>query len=496
MSLSTAEIRAVVQDIKRRLEGGTVERIDQPEKFKLIFRIRSGPAIYWLQFCAHPRYSRVHLLTSRPDETSPATGFCNVVRQHLTSAPVQALRQVDNDRVVVLDSIERDALKRSHEVRLIAELIDVGSNLILVDEDDKVLGGLFTEDSDRRSLYPGARYEPLPPPPAQPEKASRNRFEGIQSSDEEPLALSRAIQRTYREMEAEESVEQLRARTRAALDDHLGYLRDRLESVQESLEEARNADELRKKGELLKIALPRMKKAGRSVTVQDFFREGQPEIEIELDPTLSPEENIQAYFKRYKKLKRAGEKLQRRLQNTKRLITRFKDLHERLRETSTTEQIDELKDEARELGLTFPEDRPEPTKKRERSGGPRKFISRDGFEILVARNSRQNDELTFTIANGRDTWLHVLGHPGPHVIIRRPNEEQVPRGTLLDAAHLAIHYSGLRGTNFAEVACTQRKYVQKLAGAPNGRVSYSSARTLQVRLKNATIKRLLDSRSD
>ena len=496
MSLSTAEIQAIVQDLKPRLEGGKIERIDQPDKFKLIFRVRNGPAIYWLQFCAHPRYSRLHLLTSRPDETPPATGFCNVVRQHLTGAPVQGLRQVENDRIVVMDSMERDALKRSHKVRLIAELIDVGSNLILVDEEDKVLGCLFTENSDRRKLYPGTKYEPLPPPPDQPEKASTNRFAGTQSTDEDPLALSRSIQRSYAELEAEESVEQLRTRTQEAIEAHLNYLEDRVSSVRESLDEARNADELRKKGELLKIALPQMKKAGESVTVRDFFQDSQPEIEIELDPTLTPEENIQAYFKRYKKLKRAGEKLERRLENTKKLIARFQNLRDRLDEASTTEQIEKLKDRARVAGLTFPEDRPEPTKRKERPGGPRRFISRDGFEILVARNSSQNDELTFTIANGRDMWLHVRGHPGPHVIIRRPNEEQVPRGTLIDAAHLAIHYSKLRGTNFAEVACTQRKYVRKLAGAPDGRVSYSDARSLQVRLKNATIKRLLDSRAE
>lgn len=495
MALSTAEIQAVVGDLKPRLEGGKIERIDQPDKFKLIFRIRNGPAIYWLQFCAHPRYSRLHLLTSRPDETGPATGFCNVVRQHLTGRPVQGFRQVENDRVVILDSMERDALKRSHDVRLIAELIDVGSNLILVDEDDQVLGCLFTEDSERRKLYPGAQYDPLPPPPSRPEKASRNRFTNIESTDDDPLALSRAIQRAYVEREAEESIEELRERTREALEDHLGYLGDRLHSVRESLEEARGADELRKKGELLKIALPQMKKAGESVTVKDFFQEGQPEVEIELDPTLTPQENIQAYFKRYKKLKRAADTLEKRLENTEKLIDLFEDLRDRLDESSTTEEIESLKDRARKAGLTFPEDRPEPSEKKERPGGPRRFISRDGFEILVARNSSQNDELTFTIANGRDMWLHLRGHPGPHVIIRRPNEEQVPQGTLLDAAHLAIHYSKLRHTNFAEVACTQRKYVQKLAGAPDGRVSYSNARTLQVRLKNATIKRLLDSRA-
>lgn len=494
MSLSTAEIRAVVRDLKHRLEGGKIERIDQPEKSRIIFRIRRGRCIYWLQFCAHPRFSRLHLLTGRPDEKPPAAGFCNVVRQHLTGAPVECLRQVEEDRVVVLDSVERDALKRPHTVRLVAELIGVGSNLILLDEEDRVLGCLFTEDSDRRGLYPGAKYQPLPPPPDRPGKASRNRFEGVESDDEDPLALSRAIQETYAELEAEENLEELRSATATAFEDHRRYLDQRLESVQEAMREAENAEDLRKKGELLKIALPGMERSGRSVTVPDYFRDGQPELEIDLDPTLTPEENVQAYFRRYKKLKRSRGTLQKRLRETRRRIEQFEELSGRLEEAGSAEEVEKLKDEAREAGLTFPEDRP-PPRPPEKRRGPRRFVSRDGFEILVARNRGQNDELTFTIANGNDMWLHVLGHPGPHVIVRTPGGKEPPLPTLLDAAHLAIHYSKLRGTDFAEVAYTRRKYVRKLPGAEDGRVSYSDASTLQVRVKKKTIKRLLDSRA-
>ena len=93
MTLSMAEIQCVVADLAPRLQGGNLERIDQPDMHRLVLRIRNGPARYWLLISVHPRFSRIHLLTSRPEEGKPAAGFCNALRQHLSDAPVVSLRQ-------------------------------------------------------------------------------------------------------------------------------------------------------------------------------------------------------------------------------------------------------------------------------------------------------------------------------------------------------------------------------------------------------------------
>ena len=91
MTLSTAEITAVVRDLKPRLEGGRIERMDQTEPDRLVLYVRNGPARYWLLICTHPRFSRLHLLTTRPARGRPASGFCKVLRQHATSAPLEAM---------------------------------------------------------------------------------------------------------------------------------------------------------------------------------------------------------------------------------------------------------------------------------------------------------------------------------------------------------------------------------------------------------------------
>jgi len=490
MTLSTAEIQAVVRDLKGKLEGSRIERIDQPDRYRLILRVRRGSCRYWLLLCAHPRFSRIHLLTHRPRGKTPASGFCAIARRHLTGCPIQSIEQVENDRVVIIKAAGRDELQRPRGVRLIAELVGVGSNLVLVDDGDRVLGCLFTENSTRRKLAPGVAYQPLPAPQTLTEKAARNRFRAAEPTESDPLALGRAIQNTYAELETQDELQRLRSQTLCALANHLERLKRRLNNLKTSLAEAEDAESLRRKGELLKLALPRISKGDRCVKVADLFSEGQPEITIELDPTLTPRQNLEAYFNRYKKLKRSRRTVERRLRHCEQEIALFEQFTERASQAESAGEIEQVEAEAVKAGMRAPQAQPV-GRRRQAQTGPRVFTSCDGLEILVARNERQNHKLTFSIARGNDYWLHLRDWPGPHVIVRKPPGKDVPLESLLDAAHLAIHYSKIRGAQFAEVVYTQRKYVRPLPGAGGGRVSFANASTLQVRFSRQRLERLL-----
>ncbi|MHC4593118.1 MAG: Rqc2 family fibronectin-binding protein [Planctomycetota bacterium] len=492
-----AEIEAVVADLKPKLEGGRIERIDQPDRHKLILSIRNGPARYWLLICVHPRFSRLHLLTVRPDRRKPAAGFCNVVRQHITGATIDAVRQVPNDRVVVIESVGRDRLMQQRRISLAAELIGVGSNLLLLNEEGAILGVLFREASTRRKLVPGARYEPLEPPPFLPDKARVNRFADAAEQDK-PLSLGRAIQAHYAALEATESLETGRGEALGMLRTGLKSRQRRLFRITAALEKARDAEAIRRQGELLKIALPQIQPGQSEVTVEDLFDPERPEVTIELDPSLSPQENMERLFRRYKKAKAGHGRLEERAEATRREVQAIEGLLASAEAASSVGELEELQVGARHLGLTLPAERAATPAVKAARKGPRSFRSVEGLEILVARNQRENRQLTFTVARGNDYWLHVLGWHGPHVVVRKPRDKSVSPETLLDAAHLAIHFSKLRGTDYAEVAYTQCKHVRRIKGGA-GKVSYSNASTLRVRVERERLDRLLmptDERSD
>jgi predicted ribosome quality control (RQC) complex YloA/Tae2 family protein len=96
----------------------------------------------------------------------------------------------------------------------------------------------------------------------------------------------------------------------------------------------------------------------------------------------------------------------------------------------------------------------------------------EGFEVLVGKGARENDELTFRIAEPRDFWLHVAGVPGSHVVVRNPEGlSSLPRPVLERAAELAAWHSKARGGRKVEVHVCRVADVSKERGQPPGEVT-------------------------
>jgi predicted ribosome quality control (RQC) complex YloA/Tae2 family protein len=124
----------------------------------------------------------------------------------------------------------------------------------------------------------------------------------------------------------------------------------------------------------------------------------------------------------------------------------------------------------------------------------RRFVSAEGYDVLVGRDNEQNDRLTLRIANGNDLWLHVGGgRPGSHVVVRLPKGKTASLETLLDAGTLAVHFSKVRGERIVDVVYTQAKHVRKPKGLPAGAVVPGQTKTITVRADAARLQRLLDS---
>jgi predicted ribosome quality control (RQC) complex YloA/Tae2 family protein len=103
--------------------------------------------------------------------------------------------------------------------------------------------------------------------------------------------------------------------------------------------------------------------------------------------------------------------------------------------------------------------------------------SRDGFTILIGKNSRQNEEVTFHQAAANDIWLHARGVPGAHVIIKAGGRD-IPRSTLEQAARLAAYYSQARGSTSVLVDYTLQRHVRHMKGGGPGMVLYEREKTI------------------
>ena len=121
----------------------------------------------------------------------------------------------------------------------------------------------------------------------------------------------------------------------------------------------------------------------------------------------------------------------------------------------------------------------------------RTFRALGGAAILVGKGAAENDALTRAVARGNDLWLHARGVTGAHVVVRLDRGKAPDQETLLDAAHLALHFSDARGAPQADVAYTRAKHVRKPKGAAPGAVVYSQEKVLLLRVEPARVERLL-----
>ncbi|MEG2208601.1 MAG: NFACT RNA binding domain-containing protein [Clostridia bacterium] len=112
--------------------------------------------------------------------------------------------------------------------------------------------------------------------------------------------------------------------------------------------------------------------------------------------------------------------------------------------------------------------------------------------IEVGKNSLQNDRLTLH-ARGGETWLHVQGMPGSHVLIR--TEDEPAPETLLMAAKLAAYFSKGRNHPALPIDYTKRKHVKKAASAPAGLVTYTNFQTLLIGLTDEDIAQIMQMNS-
>lgn len=243
---------------------------------------------------------------------------------------------------------------------------------------------------------------------------------------------------------------------------------------EETLKQAKQAEKYQKYGELLTANLHQVKQGSKEIKVVDYYDPEQREITIPLEQDLSPSENAQRLFKRYRKLKTAAEIAAAEIVKANEEIQYLETILHQLADANEAE-IAEIKNELREQG--YLQKKTQPKQKRQQMTKPELFFASDGTEIYVGKNNKQNEYVTFKLANKEDIWLHTLNIPGSHVIIKAANPSEA---TLREAAQLAAYFSKARQSTSVAVDYTKVKYVKKVPGAKPGFVTYTQQKTLFV----------------
>jgi predicted ribosome quality control (RQC) complex YloA/Tae2 family protein len=247
----------------------------------------------------------------------------------------------------------------------------------------------------------------------------------------------------------------------------------------------------------LLASLPQLRRGMKTISLQDWFEEGSPPREITLDEKLDGRENAQALYDRARRLEDAAEVTARLLSEAEERLRSLRELADHLVAVTTPEDLEALGPAIEAAGLRERQRPPSAARRRPkrndaRAGDFRTFVSSEGYQILVGRSSAGNETVTKRMARGNDLWMHIGGGvAGSHVVVRLPAQKAASLETLLDAAHLAVHFSKARGRPACEVVYTQRKHVRKPKGFAEGKVTLDRSKTLFVRTEPERLRRVL-----
>ena len=575
MALDGVYLSLIKAELEQSLIGSRVDKIHQPSRDSVVIALRTqGFGTKKLMFSSSAGTARVHFTEREPENPQVPPMFCMLLRKHLSSGKLLAIRQDGFERILFFDFETADEFGDRVVLTLAAEIMGRCSNILLIGPDGRVIDSIkrVSEDMSRvRWVLPGVAYT-LPPRDdrlnpldfseeelfsrlaetnQELSKALVKVFEGISPifarecaffalkggerpanglTEDEKVRLLYYLRDVSRLISSGEnkyyilrdrdglmkdfcfvkinqygslmfdrefdspsklldffySERDILAQTKQRADDLFKLLISlserigrRVSAQKLELEECKNRDEYRLKGDLIMSNLYRLEKGMSKARLENFYAEGSPEIEIELDPRLTPAQNAQKYYSEYRKADTADKMLRGLIEKGEEEQRYIDSVFDSLSRASTEGELSEIRQELSQEGYIRTLRSKAKKQKLPKALPPIEYISSDGFRIMAGRNNRQNDLLTLKTAEKSDVWLHVKNITGSHVIISCEGKDP-PESTLSEAALIAAYNSSARSGSTVPVDYTLVRYVKKPSGAKPGAVIYTNQKTLYV----------------
>ena len=462
-------VQRVAEELRSVLSGRFFGRIFplSPLSFAFDFGLRGE----FLLVSAEPASPRLYLIHRRlkelQRESIPLTSFGQALRSKLGGAHVVGVSKDPLDRIVRLTfRLDNDGVLFR---RLVVQLTGRTANLFLLDELNRILAVL--REQPQLALH--ETYKPPPRPQKEPAQLLR-------LGPGSPSAQLDAYFSTL------DKAKQFDSRAKDVRSRLLKSIRQQCtlrENLQHDLVRHGDPEEHKRTGDLLLANVATAVRDGDKVWIIDYYTDGAPTIEIKVEENESLQDAAAKRFRQYSKAKTAAEEIAARLTVIDREVA---ELERRLQQL---DQIIQSRDEAALESFEKPAPAPrvpaKKSRKPEKLAGVRRYLSTDGYEILVGRAARDNDNLTFRIAQPNDLWMHAGDYPGSHVVVRNPTRKEIPQRTIIEAAQLAGRFSQASDDAKVVVHYTERKFLSKPKGAAPGLVRLSRYRSITVEPKES-----------
>ena len=584
MPLDALCLSGVVAELKPILTGAKIDKVHQPGRDEMILALRLGRGNGRLLLSASPNHPRLQMTELSRENPDAPPMFCMLLRKHLMGGRILSVEQPHLERIVELRLEVLDELGDRKERRLILEAMGRRANLVLVDDQGRIVDCLRRVDGDmsaQRQLLPGLFYR-LPPAMDKADPTALDGAEWLRQVEQAPgesrvdhwlldtfggwsplvcreiaFRAGGRVDITFDELGAqgrvrvaeaaeallnsvkennftptvisiekrpkdftffpaeqyEEAGECAAYPTFSALMDRFYEQRENQERIrqkgqdlirsvtnardrtarkianqQRELDATQDRERLRQFGDIITSNLHTMERGMATLRALDFYDPEGAEVDIKLDPLLTPQQNAAKYYKEYNKAKTAEEMLTIQLEKGRRELDYLNSVLENITLAEGERDLQEIRQELAETGYLRRQIKGK-DKGRRLSPKPMEFRSTAGLRISVGKNNMQNDLLTCKQAFKSDIWFHTQKIHGSHVILWTGGA-QPDLQSLNEAACLAAWFSQGRESGKVPVDYTPVKYVKKPAGARPGMVVYTTYETAWVTPDESLVKRL------
>ncbi|MBQ8414524.1 MAG: NFACT family protein [Clostridia bacterium] len=571
MAFDACMMRAVLTEFSSEFPEAKIEKVLQPRNDEIDMIIHHGRSSRRLVFNVGPNAPRLQLSDTQKENPLKAPMFCMLLRKYFLGARIVSVTQPGFDRIAEFKVSCYDEMGFAREKIIVCEIMGKYANLIVLDEERKILAALKVIDfasSSVRQVLPGLKYQVpamaekiIPteineqlfyerlsdfPPERTGEKFITSTYSGIATQIARELVFRASghtdtpvcnidkerfysVFRAWQQLLIDESYtptivfdgsgkpidysymdisylgQSVDKRVYEKISDMLDCYfaeKDRLEHIhqrahdittllnnavarterklgiqRQALLDADKGEEYKRHADLITANLYRLERGMDSFKTVDYYDESCPEIEIKLDPRLTPSQNAQKLYKLYNKCKTAKIVLAEQIEIWENELRYLESVKQFLSHAECEQDVIEIRDELYRSGYASKLRGYVPPKKI--TSTPHRFITSGGYELMVGRNNIQNDNLTFKVAKKGDLWFHTKDIPGSHVIMlcdgEEPSEEDYT-----EAASVAARYSKATA-DLVAVDYTRVKNIKKPGGSKPGFVIYKTNYTAFVR---------------
>lgn len=467
MSINWKELELILSELP--LNDSYIQKITEHSWNAFTLSLFSREEKAWLlYFEIGTPHSRVNRTNHIRQKNKNAQRFTQYLKAHIIGRRITAVKQFPFDR-----AFELTLSNSENDIKMITRLYSgPGANIIITDTEYNILEILYRRTA--RGEFKGNKLEI----DERLDEGSR-KFSVREHPDDS--SFNEFIDRSESADSNEDKLEDLLNRARIKRDREIREQEDSIERTRERLARTKGFEEMKRSADILSSSIHLVRKGMESISLQDWENDGT--ITLPLDPSLSPNENLEHYYARYRKDKKSAELAQQALDDAIHKLEEIREYWNTLISEGSTQKLQKILQQDTNHGTNLTRD-----------GKPGLYINSNGWTLVVGRNAKENDQILRNGARGSDLWMHTRDFAGGYVFIKAIRDKSVPLPVLLDAASLAIHFSKARKNGKADLYYTEVKYLKRIKGAKTGLIIPTQERNLSAALDEQRVSILLGER--